>query len=72
MVEYCEIIGKRGGSDVMRVLLGGRVVGTIRLVTGGFTYIPKGRKKGGEIFRTVREVQRSLDDEEEDGTLADS
>lgn len=42
------------------VRLDGRVVGEIRPVEGGWQYVPKGAKEGGEIFVTLGGCQRSL------------
>lgn len=60
-IDYEDVHSPRGGSDVMRVKLDGRFVGVIRLVEGGFTYVPKGQRKGGEVFKTVREVQQDIE-----------
>jgi len=70
MITY-EDYNHRGRHET-RVRLDGKFVGTIKLVEGGFRYFPKGVGKGmaGELFKTVREVQRSLepeDDEESEG-----
>ena len=48
--------------------MNGKLVGTIKLVEGGFRYFPNGQKQGGELFKTVREVQRSLEPEDDEGS----
>lgn len=65
-IDYEDVESRRGSSDVMRVKLDGRTVGVIRLVEGGFTYVPKGQKKGGAVFRTVRELQRDIEGDSTD------
>lgn len=42
------------------VYLGGRRVGIIKKVTGGFAYFPKGHS-AGETFPTVEAVKRSIE-----------
>lgn len=49
------------------VKLDGKVVGKIAHTPhqgGGWTYWPKGSKTHGEVFKTVHEVKRSLEEEE--------
>jgi hypothetical protein len=67
MIEYREVEGLRGSWRI-EVRLDGKLTGTIRLAEGGFRYFPKGSKRGhaGELFKTVREVQRSLEDEHDE------
>lgn len=45
--------------------LDGKICGEIRKVIGGYQYFPKGQKIGGNIFKTITEVQKSLDEEME-------
>jgi len=47
----------------LKVLLMGKIVGEIRTVNGGFQYFPKDQKTGGDIFKTVELVKRSLEEE---------
>lgn len=63
MITYEEYSTTRGKWGI-RVKLNGKRMGSIKLVEGGFRYFPKGSKKGfaGELFKTVREVQRSLEE----------
>lgn len=49
----------------MPVRLNKKVVGTIKRVKGGWQYFPLNHKKGGEIFETIGQVQRSLEFVEE-------
>jgi hypothetical protein len=62
MIEYEEFTTPRGRWEI-RVRLNRKLVGAIRIVDGGFRYFPHGAKKGfaGELFKTVREVQTSLE-----------
>lgn len=46
------------------VRLDGKVVGTIQQVEGGFQYVPKGKKDGGEVFGSVAAVKRLLEAED--------
>lgn len=39
-----------------------RSVGRIYLKEGGFQYIPKGQKEGGEMFPTLQACIKSLED----------
>jgi RimJ/RimL family protein N-acetyltransferase len=66
MIEYDFIDGPRGSWKIS-VKLDGKIVGAIKLVEGGFAYFPKGSRKGfaTEVFKSVREVQRSLETVEE-------
>ena len=64
-IQYLHSHGaKPCEKEPLIVSLDGRLVGEIRKVTGGYQYFPKGAKKGGEIFRSVGDVKRSLSDEE--------
>jgi len=45
------------------VYLDGKHIGNILKVKDGFQYFPKGKKTGGEVFPTLEEVKRSLEDE---------
>lgn len=62
LVEFCYTEGRRDVPIPVRVE--GRVTGEIRPVEGGWQYFPKGRKEGGEIFKTAGDVQRSLCEDE--------
>ncbi len=62
-IEY-EKVERTRGSEVMRVYLNGRYTGAIKTVSGGFSYFPKGQKRGGEVFKSVADVQRSLEPED--------
>jgi hypothetical protein len=57
--------GHTSSKDVMRVKLDRKIVGVIRIVEGGYAYFPKGSKEGGEVFKSVREVQLDLEGEKE-------
>lgn len=47
----------------IRVLLDGWYVGTIRPVSGGYAYFPKGcRSQSGDIFPTLMACKNSLED----------
>jgi hypothetical protein len=45
------------------VLLNDKIVGHIKQVEGGYQYFPKGKKTGGPIFKAIREVKSSLENE---------
>jgi len=63
MIEYLYKEGVEPCSrEPLKVRVDGRIVGEIRKVEGGFQYFPKGQKTGGEIFKSVSAVQRSLTD----------
>lgn len=49
--------------EPLQVRLDGRIIGEIRKVEGGYQYVPKGQKTGGDILPTVNAVQRSLAEE---------
>jgi hypothetical protein len=55
-VEPCE-------KEPLKVSIDGRICGSIKKVTDGYQYFPKGSKSGGEILSTVGAVQRSLTDD---------
>ncbi len=40
-----------------------KIVGHIKKVNDGWQYFPKGKKTGGEIFRTYQQAQKSLEAE---------
>jgi len=55
----------REGKKEISVKIEGRIVGTIKILDGGKAeYVPKGHKKGGEVFPSVRACQRALEAEE--------
>lgn len=51
---------KTAGIDV-RVYLGKQHAGTIKRTSSGWTYYPKGSRKGGESNYDLRAVQRELE-----------
>ena len=57
--EGIEYLYRKG---VLKVRLAGKIVGEIRKVENGYQYLPKGagKKAGGQVFGSVREVQKSL------------
>jgi hypothetical protein len=69
MITYEEFTTPRGKWEI-RVKLNKKPVGAIRLAEGGFRYFPRGAKRGfaGELFKTVREVQHSLENDSDDDT----
>ncbi len=58
-IEYLYTTEKQ--NEPIPVRLDGKRVGTIKPVKGGWQYFPLSHKKGGEIFETVDEVQKSLE-----------
>lgn len=66
-IEYLYTEGKIGDRNTpIPVRLNGRRTGTIKPVEGGWQYFPLNHKKGGDIFKTIAEVQKSLEFEEEE------
>jgi len=62
MIEYQYTDGKIGDRNTtISVRFSGKRVGTIKPVNGGWQYFPLHSKQGGEIFKTIGEVQRSLE-----------
>lgn len=58
LFEFCYTEGR---NDVpIAVRMNGRVTGEIRPVDGGWQYSPKGQKTGGDVFKTVTELQYDL------------
>lgn len=54
-------IAFRVNGDLLLVYLDAKRVGSIKKVTGGWQYFPKGAKQlGGEVFPTLRACQNSL------------
>ena len=58
MIEYVDVGGSR--YTEICVILDGVICGEITKVDRGYRYTPLGQKKGGKIFDTIIEVQRSL------------
>jgi len=58
-IEYLYTEGKN--NVPISVRLNKRICGTIKPVKGGWQYFPLNHKKGGEIFETIGQVQRSLE-----------
>lgn len=48
-------------SSTIWVRLEDRNAGYIREVQGGFQYVPRGQKDGGEVFDSVGAVKRSIE-----------
>lgn len=65
-IEYEFIDGPRGREKIS-VKLDGKVVGNIRASGDGYAYFPKGSRRGyaPEAFKTMREVQRSLEGDQQ-------
>ena len=62
-IEYLYREGETACSkEPLKVRLDGKIVGEIRKVENGYQYFPKGAGKeaGGQVFGSVREVQKSL------------
>ncbi len=51
------------GPKTTDVMLENKLVGKIKSVDGGHCYFPKGKKTGGDIFKTLSECKKSLLDE---------
>jgi hypothetical protein len=64
MIEYLYQEGVNACSTKpLKVRLDGKICGEIRKVKSGFQYFPKGSKHGGQIYKTVEMVQKSLNDD---------
>ncbi len=60
-IEYLYTEGKVGDRNTpIPVRLNGKRVGIINPVEGGWQYFPKNSKCGGEVFKTIDLVQKSL------------
>jgi hypothetical protein len=55
-------------TNKMPVLLEGKIVGHIRAHAWGWWYVPVGQTKGGDTFKDIAAVKRSLEMEPEEGT----
>lgn len=63
MIEYLYREGAEScSSGPLKVRLDGKICGEIRKVAGGYQYFSIGRNIGGDLFKTVAEVQRSLEE----------
>lgn len=59
MIEYLYTEGR---NDVpIKVRFNGKVTGTIKPVEGGWQYFPLHHTQGGNVYKTVDEVQKSLE-----------
>jgi hypothetical protein len=47
--------------EIIDVYLEKKRIGAIKQVTGGYQYFPKGKRKGGEIFKSVMQCMVSLE-----------
>ena len=64
MIKYLYRQTGIGGVDYdLKVKLDNYIVGAIKKTKGGFWYVPKGQKVGGDVFDTVEEVKRSIEEE---------
>lgn len=59
-ITYKEVEGRRGSWSI-KVYHDDTYVGDIKLVEGGFAYFARGSKARGDVFKSVAEVQRSLE-----------
>ncbi len=48
---------------VIKVRLDEIIVGEIIFCNGGWRYFPKGQKVGGELFKTLKLCQKSLEED---------
>lgn len=48
---------------IITVLLNDKIAGTIRQAEDGYQYFPKGKKIGGEIFKTIKQTKESLEND---------
>ena len=60
MIKYLYDTSKECGTYPLKVRLDGKLIGEIRKTEGGFWYVPKGQKTGGNVFATITLVQRTL------------
>ena len=54
---------KDSNDGTISVYLDGKLVGKIHEHARGFRYYPTGAKTGGDIYKTIAEVKRSLESE---------
>lgn len=47
------------------VKLDGKIIGHIQEKNGGFAYFPKGSKDHGEIFSSISDVKKSLEEDDD-------
>lgn len=67
MIEYLYTEGKIGDRETpVPVRYQGKRVGTIKPVKGGWCYFPLNHKRGGEVFPTLGQCQKSLEFEPEE------
>lgn len=55
MIEFASI-----GNGKTTVKQDGKLVGEIKIVSGGYQYFPKGQKRGGEVFPVLSLCKYSL------------
>jgi hypothetical protein len=60
-IEYQYTEGRKDVPIAVRI--DGKILGDIKPVEGGWQYVPRGSKVGGDIFATISQVQRSLGNE---------
>lgn len=67
MIEGAPYKAKYAPRRVLHIQVDGKVVGNIRASGDGYAYFPKGSRRGyaPEVFKTMREVQRSLEGDQQ-------
>jgi len=60
---YTDLRNRDGLLLSVTVYLSGRRMGIIKSIRGGWKYVPRAGRIGGEVFATVEEVKRALEDE---------
>lgn len=56
MITYIETKGK------ITVKLNNKIVGHIKNVSGGYQYFPAGNKNGGNVFKDLGMLKKSLEE----------
>lgn len=65
-IEYVyPATGLNPKNHPVKVKLDGKIIGQIKNVDDGWQYVPKGHKKGGEVYKSFMKVQLSLETDDE-------
>ena len=60
MITYKHSTNISSYDTNISVFLDNKHVGVIKNVSGGYQYFPKGKKNGGDVFTSVKDVKDSL------------
>jgi hypothetical protein len=59
-MEIAYLYTEGNNNADIKVRMDGKIVGTIKKVSGGWQYFPLHHKRGGDIYATAGEVQKTL------------